>query len=101
MTWRKTCRGGMLSLVFALTGKLFKGIKRVALIMHNPNCEGDQCRVPRGQTRVLPYPGGNLILCYHCYQNEILYRKARNVELDKDCQFDTPEWSQLKIYLGY
>lgn len=67
--------------------------------MDNPNCDGDKCRSPRGQVRVLPTGGdGNLIVCITCFQNEIAFRRDRNRELSDDCKFDLPMWTDLKVY---
>ncbi len=71
----------------------------------NPNCDGDKCRKESGEVRLLPLDkdtvhGGNLILCHACYTYEIAYRKERNSELSKGCQFDLPAWESLKVYGG-
>ena len=37
----------------------------------NPNCDGAHCTDPAGEVRVYPLgAGGNLILCYRCWQHE-------------------------------
>jgi hypothetical protein len=55
-----------------------------------------------GELRVLPQSSdphhGNAILCRACYQQEWVFRKERNQELDASAQFDLPEWSDLKVY---
>ncbi len=66
----------------------------------NPNCDGNNCILPGGEVRVLPYScdGGNLILCSNCFRREIKWRKERNKDLMKEAQFDLPEWDCLKVY---
>lgn len=67
--------------------------------MQNPNCDGSGPCSQVQQVRVLPYGGdGNLILCHSCYNKEMAFRYARNQELAKDCQYDLPAWSSLKVY---
>ncbi len=39
-----------------------------------------------------------MILCWRCHTREIQFRKERNRELSKDCQFKLPTWDSLKIY---
>jgi hypothetical protein len=66
--------------------------------MQNPNCDGSGPCTP-GQVRVLPTGGdSNGILCRACYGREIQFRKERNKELGKSCQFDLPAWDTLKVY---
>lgn len=68
------------------------------LTMINWNCDGSGPHTP-GEVRVLPYGGdGNLILCYNCYLREMRFRKERNRDLSKDCQFKLPQWDDLKVY---
>jgi hypothetical protein len=65
----------------------------------NPNCCGSGPCSSNPEVRVLPLGGeGNLILCWRCYGNEIRFRRERNEELSKDCQFDLPSWNSLKVY---
>lgn len=67
--------------------------------MSNPNCDGAWCKRDDGEVRVLPYGGdGNLILCFSCYAHEMQFRRERNQKLAPDCQFETPEWKDLKVY---
>lgn len=64
----------------------------------NPMCDGSgPCSA--GEVRVLPTGGeGNAILCKSCFHRELAWRKERNRELSKDCQFKLPEWDSLNIY---
>lgn len=68
----------------------------------NANCDGSGPCILNGQVRVLPAGSqphhGNMILCRLCYRREIAFRKSRNEELGKDCQFQLPRWESLKIY---
>lgn len=64
----------------------------------NDMCDGSGPCTP-GIVRVLPYGGdGNLILCLSCFNREIAWRKERNKQLSKDCQFKLPFWNELRIY---
>ena len=65
---------------------------------NNPNCDGGRCDAVSGEVRVLPYPGGNLILCLRCFSVEIVYRRSRNRELSTVCRYDLPAWSSLEVY---
>lgn len=69
--------------------------------MQNPNCDGSGPCHP-GRVRVLPTGSqphhGNMILCGQCFSREIAWRKERNRELGKDCQFQLPTWGSLKPY---
>ena len=69
--------------------------------MNNPMCDGSgPCAY--GQVRVLPMgPSphhGNVILCMSCFNKEIAWRRERNTELAKDCQFKLPAWTDLQVY---
>lgn len=76
-------------------------LKAVSQEVHNPMCDSDQCQCDKGQVRSLPYSAdGNILLCYHCYQHEVEFRKERNKELEPSCQLSLPAWESLKIY-GY
>lgn len=69
--------------------------------MKNSNCDNDKCINAISEVRVLPLNknhSSNLILCQSCFFHEIAWRKERNKELSKDCQFDIPNWNDLKIY---
>lgn len=69
--------------------------------INNPNCDGgtDGDCSSNPQVRVLPTGGeGNLIVCWRCFGREMEYRRERNRELSKDCQFKLPKWEDLKIY---
>lgn len=66
--------------------------------MNNPNCDGSGPCHP-SQVRVLPTGGdSNGILCRYCFNREIAFRRDRNRDLSKDCQFKLPTWDSLKIY---
>jgi len=69
--------------------------------MTNPNCDGgteNNCN-PNQEVRILPYGGdGNLIVCKSCFNREMIFRRQRNQELAKDCQFALPAWNDLKVY---
>lgn len=67
--------------------------------MQNPDCQGGVCLSNKGEVRVLPAGGdANMILCRPCFFHEIAYRKERNKQLGKDCQFRLPSWDSLKVY---
>lgn len=68
--------------------------------MQNPNCDGSgPCSITDKTVRVLPTGGdSNAILCRLCFLREINFRRERNKELSKDCQFDIPLWTKLKVY---
>jgi len=69
--------------------------------MQNPNCQGSGPCTP-GQVRLLPVgtipDHGNMILCHHCFNHEIEYRRGRNFELAGVCKFKLPTWESLKVY---
>lgn len=72
--------------------------------MNNPNqnlnCDNHHCRDAHGEVRLLPMGGGgNAILCIDCFNFEINWRKERNKDLGKDCQFKIPTWEQLTVYI--
>lgn len=67
----------------------------------NWNCDGDKCLVSEGEIRVLPTGGdSNLLLCRACYENEMRYRRERNLELNSAAQFALPAWDSLDVYGG-
>lgn len=67
--------------------------------VQNPMCDGAHCITGLGQVRVLPTGGdGNAILCRACFNHELAFRRDRNRELSKDCQFQLPAWETLKVY---
>lgn len=54
-----------------------------------------QCK----ETRVLPTGGeGNIVCSKQGYLKEIAFRRERNKELSKDCQFKIPKWEDLRVY---
>ena len=55
---------------------------------------GDTCK----ETRVLPYPNGNIICGRKGYFREISWRKDRNKELAKEAQYSLPLWEDLRVY---
>lgn len=60
----------------------------------NPECSNNP------EVRILPTGGeSNAILCKCHYEVEMRFRRERNRELGKDCQFALPQWNSLKIYL--
>lgn len=69
--------------------------------MENYNCDGSGPHVTK-EVRVLPTGSqphhGNMILCLGCFYAEMQFRKERNRELSKDCQFKLPTWDSLKVY---
>ncbi len=70
----------------------------------NNNCDNDKCIHKHGPVRRLPTSkvphGGAVILCHHCFGIEMAFRRERNKELEKDCQFDIPNWTDLELYTG-
>lgn len=51
------------------------------------------------EVRLLPLgAGGNVIICLDHFCDEITFRRERNRNLDKECQFDLPAWEDLVIY---
>ena len=65
----------------------------------NPNCDGQRCKINKGEVRILPAGGdSNIILCRHCFEYEMKWRYERNKELSYACRFDIPKWESLKIY---
>lgn len=72
--------------------------KRKGVVVNNPNCDGSGPHTTQ-QVRVLPTGGdSNGILCRGCFNREISFRKERNRELSKDCQFKLPTWESLRVY---
>ena len=66
----------------------------------NAMCDGLWCETSRGEVRVLPYMGGNVILCRACFDHEIAWRKDRNKDLAEDARYDIPTWESLEVYGG-
>ena len=66
--------------------------------MRNNQCDGGHCKHAKGRVRLVPYPGGNLILCRDCFAYEMRWRKERNRELGAATSFDLPSWESLQIY---
>lgn len=67
--------------------------------MKNVNCDNDKCLSFTGQVRVLPIGGGsNLIVCQHCFNHEMNYRKELNKGRRIFTQFDIVRWKDLEIY---
>jgi hypothetical protein len=64
----------------------------------NPNCDKGKCLSPNGEVRLLPYPNGNLILCRHCFEDEIRWRLQRNWELAEWAAYAIPAWEGLEAY---
>jgi hypothetical protein len=66
----------------------------------NSHCDYDNCTDATGQVRLLPTGGGgNAILCYACYCQEMTWRRERNKERTIGAvKFDIPNWTDLKIY---
>ncbi len=69
--------------------------------MNNPMCDGSgPCT--DGEVRVLPTGSsphhGNMILCAWCFMREMQWRRERNRDLGKDCQFKLPAWQSLAVY---
>lgn len=69
------------------------------MIHNNNNCDGSYCVKIKGAVRVLPFPGGNLILCHACFDHEIKFRKSRNRDLPRGGKLDLPDWEDLEIYI--
>lgn len=69
--------------------------------MNNPMCDGSGPCDP-GEVRLLPVDSipdhGNMILCRSCLEREITWRRLRNRELSKGCQFKLPTWDSLEVY---
>jgi hypothetical protein len=71
----------------------------------NPMCDGSgPCNQVDPEVRVLPVGSipdhGNMILCSVCFRREINWRRERNQELGKDCQFKLPAWEDCEVYQG-
>ena len=68
--------------------------------MINNNCDcGGPCYPLNNEVRVLPTGrDSNAILCRAGFNREMMYRRARNMELAKENQFDLPIWNDLEIY---
>lgn len=67
--------------------------------MQNDNCDcGDDNCSDDKEVRVLPFGGGNAILCQNHYILQIEAWKERNKSLSQRDQYDLPEWEELKVY---
>ena len=70
-------------------------------MMHNPNCDGAKCTKETGTVKVYPLgAGGNLILCYDCFENENNYRKRKIRDGYSKENFPIINWSTAKVYIG-
>jgi hypothetical protein len=66
---------------------------------NNPGCDGNACKLPGGQLRIMPiYGEESLILCKDCYNAEIEFRKYSNKYLPTSASWDLPDWHSLAIY---
>lgn len=63
--------------------------------MNNPNCDGNGPHALNQEVRVLPYSGGNLILCRACFEDEIRWRMARKSVVS--IPYDLPAWDSLEV----
>jgi len=62
------------------------------------NCDGSGPHAS-GEVRVMPTGGdGNLILCRHCWNREVEYRRDRNKALGDFAKFALPTWESGKVY---
>ena len=70
--------------------------------IHNPNCDGDHCRIPSGEVRVYPLDGGgNLILCLACWAAENRYRYERGREAQAPGNWPQVAWQSADVYRIY
>ncbi|MPZ19545.1 MAG: hypothetical protein GEV06_16735 [Luteitalea sp.] len=66
---------------------------------HNPNCDGDHCRVETGEVRVYPLgAGGNLILCIACFAHENRYHYNRGHETGRPDDWPHVNWNTAEKY---
>ena len=86
-------------IVPAIKINVVKGL-RAQDYTHNSECGGSRCTSTTGEVRVLPYPGGNLILCRACYEHEVAWRLDRNRDLGYDARLSLPTWAALTVYGG-
>ena len=67
--------------------------------MHNPNCDGGDCRSIIGSVRVYPLGGGgNLILCRACWGAENRYRAMRAQETRNEEGWPQVSWEGAEEY---
>ena len=60
-------------------------------------CDGAGPHI-EGEARKMKHGGGNLILCYFCWNNEIAHRQRLNQNLTPSAQFDLPAWETGEVY---
>jgi hypothetical protein len=66
---------------------------------HNPNCCGSNCQAARGEVRVYPLGGGgNLILCFACWQHENRYRADRGRHYKRPQDWPQVDWDKAEVY---
>ena len=63
----------------------------------NSNCDGTGPHVRGGEVRTLPFPNGNLQLCFACFQAEMAWRRERNRALIGSACYDLPRWESLNV----
>jgi hypothetical protein len=69
------------------------------MTIHNPNCDGGNCRSDTGPVRVYPLGGGgNLILCSACWDQENRYRLDRGRETRAPENWPTVAWDAAEVY---
>ena len=68
----------------------------------NPTCDGDRCFRSTGEVRRLPtgYGTGHgaVILCQHCFEHEMAWRREKNKKLEPALAFPIPSWESLEVY---
>jgi len=72
----------------------------IPLMTPNPNCDGAHCTNRKGEVRVYPLGGGNLILCYSCWNHENLYRAERARKYNNPENWPEQDWQKAKVYDG-
>lgn len=69
--------------------------------LHNPDCDGANCRAESGEVRVYPLgAGGNLILCRACWAHENRYRYERGRETSRPDDWPQLSWEKAEVYNG-